>query len=105
MRSRNTAAQHLPIGHSFIPYDLLLQIYWYYIAEHGNQLNVKTLFAGLNHSDMGMRYHLNRLSDNDWITIENNSADSRMKSVLPTEKTLSRFDSISGELASVLKAN
>ena len=105
MRSRKTAAQHLPIGHSFIPYDLLLQVYSHHIAEHRDQLNVKTLFAGLNHSDMGIRYHLNRLLDNNWIKIDSNSADSRMKSVVPTGKTLARFDAISAELASALKAN
>ena len=105
MCSRKTVASHLPIGHSFIPYDLLLQVYSHHIAEHGDQLNVKTLFGGLNYSDMGMRYHLSRLLDNNWIKIDRDSTDSRMKSVVPTEKTLARFDAISAELASVLKAN
>jgi hypothetical protein len=104
MCSRKTAAHHLPIGHSFIPYDLLLQAYSYYIAEYRDQLNVKSLFAGLNHSEMGKRYHLNRLLHSGWVKIESHSADARMKSVALTEKTLARFDAISEELASILIA-
>jgi hypothetical protein len=100
LHSRTISAEHLPIGHSFIPYDLLLQIYLHAISEMREQLNIKSLFASLPYSDMGMRYHLRRLIDNGWIKIDTNGSDPRMRSVTPTAKTFVKFDAITIELMS-----
>ncbi len=98
LHSRAISAEHLPIGHSFIPYDLLLQVYLHAISEMREQLNIKSLFASLPYSDMGMRYHLRRLIDNGWIKIDTNGSDPRMRSVTPTSKTFVKFDAISLDL-------
>ena len=104
LHSRTLSAEHLPIGHSFIPYDLLLQVCFHDISAPEEQLNIKSLFASLPYSDMGMRYHLRRLIDNGWINIDSNDSDPRMRRVTPTAKTLGGFDAIAKELAPKLSA-
>ena len=103
--SRTLCAEHLPIGHSFIPYDLLLQVYFHNVSAPEEQLNIKSLFASLPYSDMGMRYHLRRLIDDGWIKIDSNNGDPRMRRVTLTAKTLSGFGAIAKELAPKLSAD
>ena len=49
---RLQTSSHLPIGHSFIPYDILIAVIKSYITNE--VLTVKALFASLPYSDMGL---------------------------------------------------
>lgn len=80
----------LPIGHSFIPYDILLAVIKG--DEFGNDLTVKALFASLPHSDMGIRYHFKRLIESGWIHLHNGDKDTRIKRVAATDKLTKRFE-------------
>lgn len=100
--SRKISAQHLPIGHSFIPYDLLLQVYLSELNGDQSPLNIKSLLASLPYSDMGVRYHLRRLIEGDWIEIEKDGEDPRMRNVIAKPKTHKRFDLITDHLTKFL---
>ena len=52
---------------------------------------VKALFAALPYSDMGIRYHLNRLIKSNWIELRKSDKDARVKIVLPSSKLLKRL--------------
>jgi hypothetical protein len=97
--SREVSAQHLPIGHSFIPFDLLLQVCLHEVRYQDQPLSMKALFASLPYSDMGVRYHLRRLIENEWIVIDKNDMDPRMRSVSATDKTFTQFATIADYLA------
>ena len=96
---RTVTAANLPIGHSFIPYDILLCLFHCQSIEE--TMTVKSLFASLPYSDMGTRYHFNRLVTSGWIELVINERDPRMKVCRPTEKFNSRFWLIVEELAKV----
>jgi hypothetical protein len=55
----------LPVGHSFIPLDILLSVIKG--SESGQDLKIKELFANLPYSDMGIRYHFRLLIKRGWI--------------------------------------
>ena len=97
--SRTISAEHLPIGHSFIPFDLLLHVYLHHTDAENDPLTMKALLASLPYSDMGVRYHLRRLIDRDWISIGKNPHDLRISSVTATRKTISAFDLIAENMA------
>jgi DNA-binding MarR family transcriptional regulator len=97
--TRRVTATHLPIGHSFIPYDILL--YLFYCKSASEEVTVKSIFASTAYSDMGTRYHFNRLVANGWIELVANEKDTRMKVCRPTDKFISRFELIAKELARV----
>jgi hypothetical protein len=86
----------LPIGHSFIPFDILLAVIKGY--EDGNELSVKALFATLPYSDMGIRYHFRTLIKNGWIELHNGDKDTRIRRVKPTEKLVKRFTLLSQQI-------
>ena len=98
-KTRTVTAANLPIGHSFIPYDILL--YLFHCQSIEETMTVKSLFASLPYSDMGTRYHFNRLVTSGWIELVTNEKDTRMKVCRPTEKFNSRFGLIVEELAKV----
>ena len=81
---RKITSNHLPIGHSFIPYDILLAVI--NSEQTGVELSVKALFTNLPYSDMGMRYHFKQLIDKGWIQLHNYPKDARIKLVKPTLK-------------------
>ena len=86
---RKISASNLPIGHSSIPYDLLLNVLdSYYMDE---PLSVKGLFSRISFSEMGTRSHFNRLIKNDWIKLEVDGEDSRVRVCIPSEKLLDQF--------------
>lgn len=89
---RLQTSSHLPIGHSFIPYDILIAVIKSYITNEG--LTVKALFASLPYSDMGLRHHFRRLIETGWIELHATDIDARVKQVKPTEKLTSRFDNL-----------
>lgn len=100
--ARRASARHLPIGHSFIPFDLLLQVYLRDSDRAKPPHNIKSLFASLPHSEMGMRYHLKRLIDGCWVSLRKSDSDPRVKLILPTSKTRERFAQLSKELGEYL---
>jgi len=98
-KTREVTAANLPIGHSFIPYDILL--YLFHCQSIEETTTVKSLFASLPYSDMGTRIHFNSLVANGWIELVSNEKDKRMKVCRPTDKFNSRFELIAKELAQV----
>lgn len=95
------SAEFLPLDNSFIPFDLLLRIG---IAHfENNNLTVKSLFAGLPHSEMGIRYHFCRLLAKGWIEVHPSTSDRRSKLVIPTSKLLDQLMLLDQEFAKVMK--
>ncbi len=94
MRKHTSAL--LPVGHSFIPYDILLAVIRG--NAEGEDLTVKALFTALPYSDMGIRYHFRTLIKNGWIELHNGDKDTRIKRVKPTEKLIKRFALLSHQL-------
>ncbi len=86
----------LPVGHSFIPFDILLTVIRG--SSMGEELTVKGLFTALPYSDMGIRYHFRTLIKNGWIELHNGDKDTRIKRVKPTEKLINRFAVLSQQL-------
>ena len=96
MQVREVTMMHLPIGHSFIPYELMLIVILHYV--NGEELTVKRLFNTGSFSEMGNRYHFKKLIEKDWITLKDHPNDSRLKLILPAPKLLSSFVVISEDL-------
>jgi hypothetical protein len=94
MRKQTTVL--LPIGHSFIPFDILLTVVRG--NAEGEDLTVKALFTALPYSDMGIRYHFRTLIKNGWIELHNGDKDTRIRRVKPTEKLIKRFALLSQQL-------
>jgi hypothetical protein len=91
--------QHLPIGHSLIPLNLLMVVC---ATEENIDLTVKGLFASLPYSVMGMRYHFNRLIEEGFIALVSSTADSRVKHVIPTSKLNRHFELLASNVDVVL---
>lgn len=92
VKLRDLTSKNLPIGHSFIPYDILLAVMQAYIAN--DPLSVKALFAALPYSNMGLRHHLRRLIASEWVQLVPSSKDKRGKGLIPTSKLIEAFNSI-----------
>lgn len=97
---RKHSAAHLPIGHSFIPFDILITVVGSFTNEE--ELTVKALFATLPYSDMGLRYHFRKLVDTGWIELHAVNGDARVKQVKPTEKLSKHFGLLSSELSKLI---
>lgn len=97
---RKACSLHLPIGHSFIPYDILITVVECFISD--KELTVKALFASLPYSDMGLRYHFRKLIDTGWIELHAVNDDGRVKQVKPTEKLSKQFSLLSTNLSHLL---
>lgn len=93
---RKYTSSLLPIGHSFIPFDILLRVVRG--NAEGEDLTVKALFTALPYSDMGIRYHFRTLIKNGWIELHNGDKDTRIRRVKPTEKLIKRFALLSQQL-------
>jgi hypothetical protein len=77
------------LDNSFIPFDILFKIG---IAHFENQeLTLKSLFTGLPHSEMGIRYHFRRLLANGWIELHPSKTDRRTKLVTATPRLLDQL--------------
>ena len=100
MLIRKQSAAHLPIGHSFIPYDILVTALDSFTSGKG--LTVKALFATLPYSDMGLRYHFRKLVGSGWIELHAVNGDARVKQVKPTDKLLKHFELLSNSLTPLL---
>jgi hypothetical protein len=97
---RKQSAAHLPIGHSFIPYDILVTVLDSFTSD--KELTVKALFATLPYSDMGLRYHFRTLVDGVWIELHAVNGDARVKQVKPTDKLSKHFELLSNSLTPLL---
>jgi hypothetical protein len=87
--------QHLPIGHSLIPLNLLMVVC---STEDDIDLTVKGLFASLPYSVAGMRYHFNRLIEEEFLALVSSTADSRVKHVIATPKLKRHFELLASAL-------
>ena len=96
MQARTVTRMHLPIDHSFIPYEMMLIVILHYLKDE--ELTVKRLFNSGSFSEMGNRYHFRKLLEKEWISLQDHPSDSRLKLILPTPKLLSSFEIISKEL-------
>lgn len=96
MQVREVTTTHLPIGHSFIPYEIMLIVMHHYLL--GDELTVKRLFNSGSFSEMGNRYHFKKLIEKEWITLKDHPTDFRLKLILPSEKLLSSFEDLSTDL-------
>jgi len=66
--------KYLGINSSLIPFDILLLV----MMNDGVQdVTIKSLLAGLTHSQTGVRYHLKRLIAEDWLVLHKGEADKR----------------------------
>ena len=97
---RVESASHLPIGHSFIPYDILVTVVEHF--TNNKELTVKALFASLPYSDMGLRYHFRKLVQSGWIELHVTDGDARVKRIKPTEKLTKHFEMLSQSIAPLL---
>ena len=74
-------------------------------VEADNELTVKALFASLPYSDMGIRYHFDKLVKTGWIELHSGDIDTRIKRVKPSEKLSKRFSLLSNQLSSTVGAS
>jgi|GEM_PF-1070655 len=78
------STNQLPLGASLIAYNLLLNLQ---ISHHnGDTPTVKSLFASIPYSDMGIRYHLRHLLDDGWMELKPSNKDKRTRICVPTDK-------------------
>lgn len=94
---REQAIGLLPIGQSFIPYDIIITVI--VASTNGHNVSVKTLFKSMPYSDMGLRYHFRKLISDGWLQLVPSTVDKRVKEVHPSEKLLTNFESLSSKLA------
>ena len=97
---RRQSTTYLPIGHSFIPYDILVTVVEHFTIN--KELTVKALFASLPYSDMGLRYHFRKLVQSGWIELHVIDGDARVKQIKPTEKLTKHFEMLSQSIAPLL---
>ncbi len=96
MQVREINQVHLPIGHSFIPYEILLLVIYHHLQNE--DLTVKKLFHFGSYSEMGNRYHFKKLVERNWISLQAHPNDSRLKLVVPSEKLIQAFSGITDNL-------
>jgi len=80
-----SSIKNLPLNGSIVALDILLALYL------SRKLKVKELFHSLPHSYTAVRYHYNRLLLGDWINVEDDLTDRRIKYLLPSEKLVEAF--------------
>ena len=83
-QTSDISATHLPLGGSLIAYKLLLNLYLSQLR--GEAPTVKSLFASIPYSDMGIRYHVRKLLEDGWMELRPSNADKRTKICVPTAK-------------------
>jgi len=76
---RELCMEHLNIGQSVIPYDILTTVFLYELQ--GKNITIKELFLKLPFSDMGIRYHLKSLIDDGWIEVCQTNEDRRVREI------------------------
>jgi hypothetical protein len=92
--------EYLNISHSLIPYDIIAEVLQSELE--GKELSVKQLFSKLPYSDMGIRYHIRKLTTEDWIETNPTKKDHRVKTIHSKEKLRVQFELLRESLVSVL---
>lgn len=95
----NVLRKHLPVGHSFIPAEILLKAFYYHCTKQ--ELTIKKLLHTGIYSDMGNRYHFTRLIESDWLGVTTCETDGRNRLVVVTDKLTHQMDQIASELSSM----
>ena len=90
---RIECAKHLPINNSFIRYDLLNLVMLYELE--GKELTFKHLYSSVSHSDIGIRNHVMKLKDDNWISIKESKQDGRSKIITATDKLHKTYERLS----------
>lgn len=85
----NSAFEYLPIENSTIAYEIILVTMKFYVDQ--KELSLKQLFFNNNFTEMGARYHLDRLVKNDWLILDKSENDRRVKIVKPTQNLVNSF--------------
>jgi hypothetical protein len=80
---------HLPIQNS-IAYEIILISMMFYI--NCKELSLKNLFTNIKASEMGARYHVNRLIKEGWLDIKQSENDHRVKFIYPTIKLIQQYE-------------
>ena len=92
----------LPYGPSLIPLDILIAVT---TAAHDDEaLTVNQLLSVIPHSVTGIRYNLSRLIDDGWVERFLPDWDRRMVVLLPTERTVQKFQAMEAALRKALDA-
>lgn len=89
IRVLNSKYKFLPIETSLIAYEIILITMNFYLEE--KELTLKIIFTNKKYTEMGARYHLNRLIKNGWLSSEKSEHDLRVKVIKPTEKLQKQF--------------
>jgi DNA-binding MarR family transcriptional regulator len=90
LKVRNWEETHLPIFQSALAFDLLAVV-----THHTLQtapVSLKKLFASLDYSEAGIRKHLKRVIRDEWIKLEGDGADKRVRVVVAQPKLIELFD-------------
>ena len=66
--------RYLGINSSLIPFDILMLVM---VNDGVQDVTIKSLLAGLSHSQTGVRYHLKRLIAEDWLVLHKGEVDKR----------------------------
>ena len=83
----------LPISNSIISLMIVLTVLDYY--EKNEELCFKKLYSSLHFfSDVGIKNHLVRLNQNEWVMVMKSTRDTRLKLIHPSEKLLSAYQNI-----------
>lgn len=101
-QANNISAAALPLGGSIIAYEILLKVY---LCQLQNQTTpLKSLFAIIPYSQMGIRFHLRKLLDDGWIQLTSSDQDRRTKICIPTEKLMLAWADVMDQIGVWLEA-
>ena len=95
-RTSDLSATLLPLSGSLIAYNLLLSLYICHLR--GETPTVKSLFASIPYSDMGIRYHLRKLLITGWIELRPSASDRRTKVCVPTDRFNQAWEVLMSEM-------
>lgn len=97
---REESSKLLPINNSFIRYDLLNLVMLYELE--GKELSFKHLYSSVNHSDIGIRNHVIKLHNDNWISIKDSKVDGRSKVITATDKLHRCYERLSESLRTAI---
>ena len=98
---RKISQKNLPVTTSFIPYDILVFLYKAYTQQQ--LINLKEFFLQFKHSEMGVRYHLNQLMDDGWISLAEHPTDKRSKVLVMNPIFIANMETMLSEIAAYIQ--
>lgn len=93
LKVRQWEKENLPNAQSGLALDLFLVIS--YNTLLGRPLTLKTLFCTLDFSEAGIRKQLRKLLEDQWIALEGNLKDKRLKHVIAQPKMIAALEQYS----------